>query len=136
MRAQAMKEGTLHQIGVVTINVDRVTKSRLKVLAGDTPLCQKVKELVDMAEGVKPGGGFMAPLPGQEALVSSNTMASLSIKLDKLLQLGGPLPSTNYTPDMLNADIKSVLVRLEAHLTKEREIRLASPELGLAANTT
>ena len=51
------------------------------------PLCAKVKELVDMAEGITPGGGSQVPLPGQERLVSQNTIASVKSDTAQTLTL-------------------------------------------------
>ncbi len=74
---RALPEGSLRALGVTTLPCDKATKARLKRLAGDTPLCLMVRELVDLAEGVKSGSGGQVPLPGQERLVSSNTIPAI-----------------------------------------------------------
>ncbi len=83
-KARAMPDiGSLREIGQATLGVDKNTKARLKVLAGDTPLCAKVRELVE-AEELRQGGSSGIPLPGQERLVSENTISAMSAKLSRL----------------------------------------------------
>ncbi len=83
--ARAMAEGSLREIGVCTLGVDKVTKSRLKRLAGDTPLCVKFRELVEEAEKRElPGGGGQVPLPGQERMVSPNNLAAIGAEVRAL----------------------------------------------------
>jgi hypothetical protein len=90
---RAMTE-SLRAMGVTTLPCDKATKARLKVLAGDTPLCVKVKELVELGElveraerGESGGGGSQVPLPGHERLVSSNTLSAVNVKLNKVIEL-------------------------------------------------
>ncbi len=84
-KARAMVEGSLRELGATAVGIDRLTHARLKRLAGDTPLCLKVKELVEEAERRElPGGGGQVPLPGQERLVSPNTIAALSSEVRSL----------------------------------------------------
>lgn len=81
----ARVEGSLRYYGYASIGTDKVTKARIKRLAGDTPISVFVRELVDMAEGGGEGGGAQAPLPGQERYVSGATLSSISSKLDRFM---------------------------------------------------
>lgn len=83
-KQRAMAEASLREIGLATVNIDKVTKARLRRLAGDTPLCLKVRELVDMAEAAEGGGGV--PLPGMETATSRNTLSSISQRLDAVVK--------------------------------------------------
>ena len=67
---------TLRGLGRATIGIDKPTQARLKRLAGDTPLCQKVRELIEQAERAEFGCSGNVPFPGQELLASPNTRAT------------------------------------------------------------
>ncbi len=81
-----VRENSLRSLGRATIGIDKPTQARLKRLAGDTPLCLKVRELIADAERreLPGGGGGEVPLPGQELLTSQNTIAALSSEVRSL----------------------------------------------------
>ena len=78
-------EGSLRGIGVTSIGLDKITKARLKRLAGDTPICVKVRELVEQAEKDSGIGGQLV-LPGEERNTSPNTIASIGHEVRSLAQ--------------------------------------------------
>ena len=78
----ARQPGSLRSLGVGMVAIDKPTLARLKRLAGDTPLSHKVRELVELGEALESagGGGGEIPLPGQERMVSPNTMSALNLR--------------------------------------------------------
>ncbi len=67
-------EFSLKQQGIGWVAVARPTKSMFKQLAGDTPLCEYMRQLaVKELNAQGQGGAF----PGQENFVSSNTLSSV-----------------------------------------------------------
>ena len=45
-RTGEKRDDSLRAIGVTSVAIDKVTKAGLKRLAGNTPMCNKLKELV------------------------------------------------------------------------------------------
>lgn len=93
MAKRAMVEGSIRDIGMATLGVDKVTKARLKRLAGDKPLVVKVRELVELGEQLEDANGEQVPLPGQESLVSQMPATKGDIsRLNQILALSLVLP--------------------------------------------
>ncbi len=82
-----MRERKLTSIraeGHSSIGLSKVTRSMLQELAGDMPVSDYVRVLAERELGVTGGGGSQAALPGQERLVSPNTIAALSAQVRSL----------------------------------------------------
>ncbi len=75
--------GSLRSIGVTAVPCDVTTRARLRVMAGDMPVSHYLRAIA-FGEIELPGkgsSGSQVPLPGQELLVSNNTLASLGAKI-------------------------------------------------------
>jgi hypothetical protein len=68
--------------GLTRIAIDKPTRAKLHELAGDMPLSHYLRGIA--FGSIKPDGGAQTPLPGQERLVSRNTLASVSAEVNAL----------------------------------------------------
>lgn len=95
------RSDSLRGIGFTTVSVDSVTKERMKELAGDTPICEFVRELVDDYSRDK-------QIPLSTGITSQSTERVLNgqvnDKLDAVYSLLKPLVSIFMNTEITSLD--------------------------------
>jgi hypothetical protein len=84
MTKKGMREPeSLMSQGLTRIAIDKPTRAKLHELAGDMPVSRYLRGIA--FGDIKPGGSPQAPLPGQERLVSSNTLPAIASSINSLI---------------------------------------------------
>ncbi len=130
-----MRERKLTSIraeGHSSIGLSKVTRSMLQELAGDMPVSDYVRVLAERELGVTGGGGSQAALPGQERLVSPNTIAALSSEVRSLSVMVSALLDS-VRADGLSIETafgKSRIGKLLLDLAKDELVKENKPTAG------